>query len=335
MHHSSHVIGQASPVRRHPSGVTPGWRGAAIGIVLALLLAGCTDVRPVAKIGLIAPFEGLHRRSGYAALAAMRQAIVETPAGATGIIPLALDDSADPTRARRAAEKLLRDPQVRAVIGPLTPALTASVSDTLAAATLPWFAPYAVNPAGGFADPLTDDGWAAGLAAAVGATVQQQGATALVLAGDAQGWPAWDEATWAELAGLPVRRLASDAGAVNTLSPQDAVFWLGAADAAAAFLDILPPALIGIPFWLGPAGDDPILTEHTQIDSKLYWLTWSNVHYNDWAATHTPATPTAFLADQATRAAIAAVTGVAATDAAPWHVVLFEVENGVSRVFTP
>ena len=95
MHHSSHVIGQASPVRRHPSGVTPGWRGAAIGIVLALLLAGCTDVRPVAKIGLIAPFEGLHRRSGYAALAAMRQAIVETPAGATGIIPLALDDAGD------------------------------------------------------------------------------------------------------------------------------------------------------------------------------------------------------------------------------------------------
>jgi ABC-type branched-subunit amino acid transport system substrate-binding protein len=141
--------------------------------VLALLLAGCTDVRPVAKIGLIAPFEGLHRRSGYAALAAMRQAIVETPAGATGIIPLALDDSADPTRcAARRRKASCRDPQVRAVIGPLTPALTASVSETLAAATLPWFAPYAVNPAGGFADPLTDDGWAAGLAAAVGATVQ-------------------------------------------------------------------------------------------------------------------------------------------------------------------
>lgn len=325
----------ASSVIRHPSGVILGWRGVVVASLLALLLAGCSDVRPVAKIGLIAPFEGLHRRTGYAALAAMRQAIVETPAGATGIIPLALDDSADPVRAQRAAEKLLSDPQVSAVVGPLTPALTASISDTLAAATLPWFAPYAVNPTGGFVDPRVEDDWAAGLAVAVGAAVQAQGATALVLAGDAQGWPAWDEATWTAIAGLPVRRLASDAGAANTLSPQDAIFWLGAADAAAAFLNTLPTALSGVPIWLGPAGDDPLLTEHTKIDSKLYWLTWSNVHYNNWAATHTPSTPSAFLADQATRAAIEAVTGVAASDAAPWHVVLFEVKNGVSRVFTP
>ena len=325
----------SSCVTLHPAGVTLGWRGVLVVSLLAISLAGCSDVRPVAKIGLIAPFEGLHRRTGYAALAAMRQAIVETPAGATGIMPLALDDSADPTRAHRAAEKLLSDPQVSAVVGPLTPALTASVSDTLAAAALPWFAPYAVNPTGGFADPRVDDGWAAGLAAAVGAAVQAQGATALVLAGDAQGWPAWDEATWTAIAGLPVRQLASDASVVNTLSPQDAIFWLGAADTAAAFLNTLPTALSGVPIWLGPAGDDPLLTEHTKIDSKLYWLTWSNVHYNNWAATHTPSTPTAFLADQATRAAIEAVTGVAATDAAPWHVVLFEVENGVSRVFIP
>lgn len=335
MRHPSLVTRHLSSVRRQASGVILGWCGVVVASLLAILLAGCTDVRPVAKIGLIAPFEGLHRRTGYATLAAMRQAIVETPAGATGIIPLALDDSADPTRARRAAEKLLRDPQVSAVVGPLTPALTASISDTLAATTLPWFAPYAVNPAGGFADPLTDDDWAAGLAAAVGAAVQAQGATALVLAGDAQGWPAWDEATWTAIAGLPVRKLASGAGAVNTLSTQDAIFWLGAADSAAAFCTMLPAGLTGLPFWLGPAGDDPILTEHTKIDSKLYWLTWSNARYNDWAATHTPSTPSAFLADQATRAAIEAVTGVAASDAAPWHVVLFEVKNGVSRVFTP
>jgi hypothetical protein len=76
-------------------------------LVLALLLAGCTDVRPVAKIGLIAPFEGLQRRTGYAALESMRQAIVETPASAIGVIPLALDDSADPLGHSRAAEKLL------------------------------------------------------------------------------------------------------------------------------------------------------------------------------------------------------------------------------------
>lgn len=310
------------------------WR--ALGVIgLALLLAGCTDVRPVAKIGLIAPFEGLHRRTGYAALAAMRQAITDAPGATIGVIPLALDDSADTSRAHRAAEKLLRDPQVKAIIGPLPPALTAGASDTPGAEALPWFTPYAVNPAGGFADPQTEDGWAAGLAAAVGAAVQKQGATALVLAGDAQGWPTWDAATWSEVVGLPVRWLASDAAAVDTLSTQDAIFWLGAADAAAAFLNTLPAEFADLPVWLGPAGDDPILTEHAKIDSKLYWLTWSNVHYNDWAATHTPSTPSAFLVYQATRAAIEAVTGVAATDVTPWHVVLFEVENGVSRVYTP
>jgi branched-chain amino acid transport system substrate-binding protein len=306
-------------------------------IGLALLLAGCTDVYPVAKIGLIAPFEGLQRRTGYAALESMRQAIAETPpASAIGVIPLALDDSADASRTQRAAAKLLVDPQVRAIVGPLTPALAAAGAEKLSAAQPLWIAPYAVNPAGGFADPLADDGWAAGLAAAVGAAVKQQGATALVLAGDAQGWPAWDAATWSQVAGLPVRRLASDADAVNTLSTQDAIFWLGAADAAAAFRNTLPAGLVGMPFWLGPAaGGDPILAEHAKINSKLYWLTWSNIHYNDWAATHTPSTPSAFLVYQATRAAIEAVTGAAATEAIPWHVVLFEVENGVSRVYTP
>lgn len=328
----------SSLVRRRASGVTLGWRGVIV-FALALLLAACSDVRPVAKLGLIAPFEGLHRRTGYEALAAMRLAIAEAPAAEVGLIPLALDDSADPARAGRAAAKLLRDPQIAAVVGPLTPALTATVSDTLAAGSIPWFAPYAVNPAGGFADPRTAEEWAAGLAAAVGAAVRTQGATALVLAGDAQGWPAWDDAAWSRIAGLPVRRLgadpAADPAAVTALTADDAIFWLGAAEEAARFLTALPPARTDIPFWLGPAGGDPILAEHAQIVSKLYWLAWSNVHYNAWAATHTPSTPSAFLVYQATRAAIEAVTGAATTEAIPWHVVLFEVKNGVSRVYTP
>jgi branched-chain amino acid transport system substrate-binding protein len=324
----------SSLVTRQTSLVMLGWRGVIVASLLALLLAGCSDVRPVAKIGLIAPFEGLHRRTGYEALAAMRLAIADAPAAEVGVIPLALDDSADPAHAQRAAAKLLADPQVQAVVGPLSPAL-ATAGDPLIPASLPWFTPYAVNPPGGFADPRTAEAWAAGLAAAVGAAVQAQGATALVLAGDAQGWPVWDDAAWSKFAGLPVRTLGADPAAVTTLTLDDALFWLGAADEAARFLTALPPARADIPFWLGPAGGDPILAEHAQIVSKLYWLTWSDVHYNAWAATHTPSTPSAFLVYQATRAAIEAVTGAAATKAAPWHVVLFEVENGVSRVYTP
>ncbi|MFZ1771520.1 MAG: ABC transporter substrate-binding protein, partial [Caldilinea sp.] len=97
--------------------------------MLGLVLAACTDVRPLVKIGLIAPFEGLYRRTGYEALAAMRQALADAPTGPVAIIPLALDDSADPTRTVRAAEKLLVDPQVQAVVGPLSPALAAASRD--------------------------------------------------------------------------------------------------------------------------------------------------------------------------------------------------------------
>ncbi|MFZ1767714.1 MAG: hypothetical protein WAU00_00880, partial [Caldilinea sp.] len=165
--------------------------------------------------------------------------------------------------------------------------------------------------------------------------VQRQGATTLILAGNAQGWPAWDDAAWAAVAGLPVRTLRDDPAAVASLTSRDAIFWRGAANEAATFLERLPPQLADMSFWLGPAGGDPILTERAIIDSKLYWLTWSNVHYNDWAAHHSPATPSAFLVYQATRAAIEAVTGVASTAVTPWHVEMFEVEDGVSRSYTP
>lgn len=294
-----------------------------------------TNVRPIAKIGLIAPFEGLHRRTGYAALAAMRQTIADTPVEGLALLPLALDDSNDPARARRAVEKLLRDPQVKAVIGPLTPALAAASRDLLDDAGRIWLAPYAVNPTGGFADPQEGEAWAAGLIAAVGAAVQQQGAAALVIAGDPAGWPAWDAAAWAAQAGLPVRVIDDDALVVGSLTPQDAIFWRGDAAAAAALLDRLPQAVAGIPIWLGPAGDDPVLTEHAKTDSNLYWLTWSNVHYNEWAASHSPATPSAFLVDQATRAAIETVTGAAPATAAAWQVAMFAIVDGESRTYTP
>ena len=306
-----------------------------IFVLLTFWLAACTDIRPVAKIGLLAPFEGLYRRSGYEALAAMRQAIGDSPAGQIGFIPLALDDSADPQRTLRSTQKLLVDNQVRAVVGPLSPALATTSGQFLENSAVPWFAPYAVQPAGGFADPLASEQWAAGLIAAAGAAAQRQGAASLVLAGGADGWPAWDDARWSAEAGAPVRTLSTDPGAIDSIRSDEAIFWLGAADAAAAFLATLPPRLDAIPFWLGPAGGDPVLAERVEIDRKLYWLAWSNVHYNDWAASHSPSTPSAFLVYEATRAAIASVTGAAPASDTPWHVELFELADGVSRLYTP
>ncbi|MFO7635047.1 MAG: ABC transporter substrate-binding protein, partial [Caldilinea sp.] len=223
------------------------WRWAVMVNLLALLLAACTDVRPIAKIGLIAPFEGLNRRTGYEALAAMRLAIADAPANGIAFIPLALDDSADPGRTRRTAQKLLTDPQVKAVVGPLSPSLAAASGEILEESGVAWFTPFAVAPAGGFTDPRDAEEWAAGLVAAVGAAAQKQGATALVLAGDAHGWPAWDEAAWSLAAGLPTRFLRDGPAGIASLSGDDAIFWLGAADEAAAFLNMLPPALAGLP----------------------------------------------------------------------------------------
>jgi branched-chain amino acid transport system substrate-binding protein len=171
--------------------------------------------------------------------------------------------------------------------------------------------------------------------AAVGAAVQQQGATALVLAGDRRGWPGWDEVEWSVIAGVPTRFLESDSFAMESLTENDAIFWLGSAEAAAAFLNAHPALPTHIPFWLSMAGGDPILGERLKIDSKLYWLAWSSVPYTEWAAHHEPSTPSAFLVYQATRAAIDALTGAAPRFATPWRVELFELERGVSRPYTP
>jgi branched-chain amino acid transport system substrate-binding protein len=309
-------------------------------LLVALVLAtACSDVRPVAKIGLIAPFEGLHRRAGYEALAAMRLAIADSPVTPLAFIPLALDDSADPERTRRAAQKLRADPQVKAIVGPLSPVLADSVGDLSGDRELPWFAPFAVAQPGGFVNPLDSPAWAGGLIEAVGAAVQQQGAGTLFLAGEARGWPDWNEAEWSAAAGLPVRFLDDDPAAVATLTAGDALFWLGAAEDAADFHNRYSSELAKLPFWLGPAGGDPVLSEHLKTDSKLYWSVWSNFLYTEWAVHHTPSTPSAFLIYQATRRAVDVVTGAATgamgAEVTPWHVELFEIEDGVSRSFTP
>lgn len=308
------------------------WRGVLLVLLtLALLSSGCQDVRPVVKIGLIAPFEGLYRRTGYEALAAMRQAIAHVSPHTIAVVPLALDDSATPERAQRAAQKLQVDPQVRAIVGPLTPALTAAVADVLGDAERPWIVPYAVNPEGGFASPVHATAWAEGLIAAVGAAVQRQGADALAMAGDASGWPAWDETRWSAITGLPTRFLHDDGA---SLQPGEAIVWLGAADEAAAFLNAMSDRGEDILFWLGPAGGDPVLAERLQIDSKLYWLTWANLHYTEPKAETDRWMPSTRLVYEATRAALKAITGTGAPPAPSWHIEMFVLKDGVSRPLT-
>ena len=91
----------------------------------------------------------------------MRLAIAD--AGEVGIdfIPLALDDSGDP---QRTAQKMIADPSLGAIIGPLTPATMAQVAPVFAGTNdkqrVPWLVPFVVSPIGGFADPQHDQTWA-------------------------------------------------------------------------------------------------------------------------------------------------------------------------------
>ncbi len=91
-------------------------------VALTLTLGGCvTTTPPVAKIGIIAPFEGRYRQIGYEVIPAARLAIREYAARTThrdlAIEIVAFDDEGDPQRAVEQAQKLIADPMVKIVIG--------------------------------------------------------------------------------------------------------------------------------------------------------------------------------------------------------------------------
>lgn len=302
----------------------------------SLLLSSCISTQPVAKIGLIAPFEGLYRRSGYEALAAMRAAIADHPTPGMGIIPLALDDSGDPALARRAMAKLLVDPAVAALVGPLAPAEAVAASGAILAAETaapPWHLPFA--PATGpapFASTQPADGWASGLVRRAAELASDQGAQGLVLAGWTPGWPELTAARWSELAGLPVRQVEAPV----QVQLGEAVFWLGSPDGGAAYLAELRRHHPQAPFWLGPQGGDPVFAEHAQMFDQVYWVIWTDPGYHDWSTAHTPSSPAAYLVYRAT---VDAIDGIAGAPSAPrdeWFVQVYALDSdGVSVRYPP
>lgn len=283
-------------------------------------LSDYASVRPIQKIGLIAPFEGLYRRTGYEALAAMRQAIDDAGITEIGLLPLALDDSANAAQAARAAEKMLLTADVAAIVGPLTPGLTSAVAPVLRAQASPpiWITPHAVALDGGFAAP-DSEAWAEGLVAAVAGAARAQGAQRLLLAGLHEDWPARSADSWTDVAGMPVA-VTDDPAAITA---SDAVFWVGAAEPAAESLHALRMREVTPPFWLGSAGGDPVFAERAPDTQNVYWATWSRLDYNEWADGRSVATPFAFMVYQATQSAIARTTGEFAASTTPWHVAYF------------
>jgi hypothetical protein len=287
-----------------------------LGLWLAGSLAGCTSVRPTLKIGVLAPFEGLHRRSGYAALDAVRAAIADFSDSEAGILPVALDDGAHSQQAVRSAQKLLADPRVAAVVGPLSPALGAAV-EPVGATAIPWYTPYSI----------AGQEWAGGLVGAAAALAREQTAAGLVLAGWTPGWPRLDVEQWARVAGMPVRFDDAPAG----VDEGEVVFWMGSAEDGAAYLaqlrDLQPTAI----FVLGPQGEDPVFAERMRASGKgidgVYWTIWTDSAYTDWVATHSIHSPNAYLVYRAALAALQSAT-IHSQDAPPssWVVQLYHYD---------
>lgn len=294
------------------------------------LLLACTNTRPIAKIGLLAPFEGLYRRTGYDALTTVRSAIDQVGPGDVALIPLAEDISLDPDRT---AAKMLADPLVRAVIGPLDPATSAAVEGRLAGADVLWVRPFAVDPQGGFATEIASTTWATELVAEVAQAAAQNGATSLLLAGWTPGWPSLSAERWTSYAGIPIRLDDEPAH----VAPGEAVLWLGSpADGARYFVDLrkfAPDA----PFWMGPQGGDPVFLERVLAEpvfagqglGPVFWATWLTDEYDEWRVQHEPGTPADFLVHKATLFAMARATGAIPTEGdLPWRVRIFPVTGG-------
>lgn len=289
-----------------------------LALVAAGSLAGCTDVRPTIKIGVLAPFEGLHRRTGYAALDAVRAAIDDFPYEAAGILPLALDDGGRPAQAARSAQKLLVDPRLKAVVGPLTPELGAAVAPISASSPISWFTPYTMG----------GQDWAAGLVRAAAELARQQGAQGLVLAGWTAGWPSLDAEQWTEIGGLPVRLDDRPSG----VGGDEAVFWLGSAEDGAAYLAQLRKQQPTAVFVLGPAGEDPVFAERVEASlagfANVYWTTWTDNGYTEWTTNHSSRSPYAYIVYRAALAALQAATAHSqSTPPATWFVQLYRYDD--------
>ena len=127
----------------------PGTRAARAVLPLAVLLLALLGLielgrrqRPpeLYRLGLVAPFEGLHRADGYAALEAVRARIQHWnqsyAAHGFQFQVWAVDDSNEPALARLRAEELSTDPFVLAVIGHMTPETSAVAAGIYAEAGL-------------------------------------------------------------------------------------------------------------------------------------------------------------------------------------------------------
>ncbi|NOZ05815.1 MAG: ABC transporter substrate-binding protein, partial [Chloroflexi bacterium] len=221
-------------------------------LALWAILGGCRAATPVVvKVGLIAPFEGADRDTGYSALAGVRLALQEQNerAGSFRVELVALDDHHDRTgqlAAQRAAE-LVADPAVVAVIGGFGDASALGAAPVLTTAGVPFIVAAASD------DTLAGAGiWRlpAGNEAIARQTLEWT-----------RPWPVrrWSVAGQGALAEA-MRAALADAGLVPVARADeaDALFYAGDdPEEAVALLRNLRSEKRGVKFVGGPALDTP------------------------------------------------------------------------------
>lgn len=129
---------------------------AVVVMVVVLGWFGYTQVSssqapPTIKIGLVAPFEGLYRASGYEVLFAVKLALQERNAGAGlhgyRVELVALNDFNNGPEAAKQARLLVADPDIMGVIGHLVPEATQAALPIYREANLAVVIPWSVEAA--------------------------------------------------------------------------------------------------------------------------------------------------------------------------------------------
>jgi ABC-type branched-subunit amino acid transport system substrate-binding protein len=125
-----------------------------MGILLITIIGllacqeGPIGAPPTVKIGLVAPFEGLHRPLGYEALFGVKLALQERneAGGLHGhrVELVALNDFDDPAEARRQAQALEADPDVLGVVGHLSSETTLAAAPVYRQVNLAMSVPWPV-----------------------------------------------------------------------------------------------------------------------------------------------------------------------------------------------
>jgi hypothetical protein len=181
----------------------PSTRGAralaaasALALLAVLALFACWATRQrsprLYRVALVAPFEGLYRETGYAALDSLRAQVrsLNERLARQGVQyqVWAVDDGNDPALARRRSLELVADPLVLAVVGHYTPETAAAAAPAYATAGLVLVSPVAV--AGSEEGQPTTLSAAAPPLATLDAMTTWAGADATTFIGGAALWPA-------------------------------------------------------------------------------------------------------------------------------------------------